>query len=148
MNPYTWKSLEKIQQRIERRERRVRRPFSTAPVVLAIGLVLADVMLGYLVPTIWESLLPQGLDQAAGLRGWPGLVWRGVLYCHQHQRTVQIAIGAAVVFGFIACSRGRMLRFAVWLSAVGVIVLNAGILIITLQTSLRATAASAGLDLG
>ena len=148
MNPRTKKSLEKILQATERRARRPGRRFSTAPLVLALGLVLADVMLVYLVPVLWESLLPRGLDQAERLVGWPGLIWRGAVFCHRNQAAVQVAIAVVAVVGFLACSRGKLLRSAVWLSSVAVIVLNAFILIVTLQTSLQATAADAGLDFG
>jgi hypothetical protein len=47
----------------------------------------------------------------------------------------------------VAARSARPFRLAVWLSAVAVIALNAGILLITLQTGYRVNAAAAGLDL-
>lgn len=148
MNHRTWRSLDKIQQDLERQGRRRSGRVSTAPVVLALGLVLADVILTYLVPVIWESLLPDGLDQADSLVGLPGLVWRAAVSCQRHQGMIRVAIGVVIVVGLVGGLRARPLRQVTWLAAVGVILLNAVILIVTLQTSLRATARAAGIDLG
>jgi hypothetical protein len=147
MNPEARKALDRIQRGLDRRERRARGRVSTAPLILALGLLLADVLLAYLVPMIWESLLPQGLEQADRLGGWPGLIWRGAVYCRLQQRAALLGIAVAAVAGALAGRLGRPLRFAVWLSAVGVILLDAAILIVTIRTSLRLTAAAAGLDL-
>jgi hypothetical protein len=147
MNEQTRKVLDRLQRDSERSSRRRPRRFTTAPLVLALGLILADVLLTRIVPMIWETLLPGGLEQADHLVGWAGLVWRAAVYCHFHQRPVQVAIGVATVGGLLACRGGRLLRIAVWLSAVGVIALNAAILIVTIRTSLQVTARSAGLDL-
>jgi hypothetical protein len=147
MNPQALRSHDTIVQGMEDRARRSRRRVSTAPLVLTLGLVLADMLLAYLVPMIWESLLPQGLEQADRLGGWPGLVWRAAVFCQTHQRAIPFGIVAAGAVGLLACRLARPLRHLVWLSAVGVIALNAAILIVTIHTSLRATAAAAGFDL-
>lgn len=138
------KSLDRILDRMERRGRRPRARVTTAPVVLAAGLVLAYLLLTRLVPVLWESLLPHGLEQAAGLRGWPGLVWRAAVFCHWHPRAVWTAIGATLVTGLLVGGLARPLRVLVWLAAVGVIVADAGILVIALQTSLKLTVDAAG----
>ena len=109
--------------------------------MLAIGLILGDLMLTRLVPAVWESVLPHGLEQARTFRGWPGLVWHSAVYCHAYPQRVWVVIGAAVVASLIVSFGVRPLRFLVWLSAVGVIVINAGILYITLQTSMSSTIA-------
>lgn len=149
MNPDTLRSLDRALDKLDRQHRRPRRRFSTAPFVLGFGLIVADLLLTRLVPMVWESLLPGGLEQAATLRGWPALVWRSAVYCHVHQGPVQVFIGLAFVLSvLLSFLGGRPLRIVVWLSAAGIILINAGILVVTLQSSLRATAASAGLDLG
>ena len=147
MNPQLKKTLEKLQRETGRRRPSGSR-FSTAPFVLTLGLIMADVMLTTLVPVLWETLLPGGLDQADTLRGLPGLDWRGAILCHRRQSAVRIAIAVVAVVSLLATSRGRLPRAAVWLASVAVLLLNATILVVTLQASLRATAASAGLDLG
>jgi hypothetical protein len=148
MNRAELKTLERMLDQLERRARRPKRRISTAAIVLALGLVLADVLLTWLVPTVWAQLLPGGLDQAALLRGWPGLVWHAAVYCHFRQSHVQIAIAALSVFCFLLSYRVHPVRYVVWVAAVGVIVLNALILFVTMQTCLRATAADAGFPLG
>jgi hypothetical protein len=141
------RSLDRILARMERRARRPRWRFSTAPIVLALGLVTADVLLAWLVPMIWDSILPHGLDEARTLRGWPALVWRGAVFCHYRQPMVQGAVAVVSVTALLIGSRSRPLRWLVWLCAAGVILLNAGILVVTINTGLRATAAAAGVDL-
>jgi hypothetical protein len=147
MNPNSLKSLDKLLNRMERQSRRGRGRISTAPFVLTLGLILADVMLTRLVPMIWEALLPHGLEQVATFRGWPALIWRSAVFCTMHQRPVLIAIGVAFVVSCLISFRVRPLRMVVWLSAAAVIALNAAILLVTIQTSMRATAAVAGIDL-
>jgi hypothetical protein len=147
MNRDALRSLSRIVDRMERQAARPRRRFSTAPIVLGLGLVLADALLTKLVPMLWETLLPHGLEQAETLRGWPGLVWRGSVFCQTRQPVVALGIAAAVVVGLFCGSAGRPMRFLVWCSAAGAIALDAAILIVTIQTSLRATASAAGLDL-
>ncbi len=138
------KSIDRIMDRMERRSRRPRGRVTTAPLVLAVGLALGDLLLTRLVPVLWESLLPYGLEQAAGLRGWPGLVWRAAVFCHTHPRPVWAAIGASLVVGLLVGGVARPLRVLVWLAAVGVIVVDAGILVIALRTSLMLTVDAAG----
>ena len=144
MNHDTLRSLDRILDRMERRSQRPRRGISTAPLVMGVGLVMGNLLLTRLVPVIWESCLPRGLEQASSLRGWPGMVWRLALFCHSYQQSVWVVIGAAVVASLVISVLLRPLRALVWLSAVGVIVADAAILVITLMASLSMTVAGAG----
>lgn len=144
MNQDSLKSLDRLLNKMERSQKRPRGGISTAPAVLAVGLVVGYLILTRLVPSAWDSLLPHGLEQARTFRGWPGLVYRSAAYCHAYPSRVWVAIGAVVVASLFVSFCVRPLRFLVWLSAVGVIVANAGILYVTLQTSMRATLDGAG----
>lgn len=143
----TLRALDRIIARMDRQTRRRSRPSLIAPVALAIGLVLADVLLTKIVPMAWETLLPHGLEQASHFRGWPGLVWRLAVYGNTHQGTVQAGILVVSVVGLFIGWCVRPLKLVVWLAAVGVIAMNAGILIVMLRTSMNATADAAGIDL-
>jgi hypothetical protein len=145
MNRNALKSLERIQRGLERARKR-RAGGSTAPFVFAAGLVLADFLLVYLVPYIWETVLPRGLDGADAMVGMGALLWRSVVYCQLYQNGVRVGIVAATVAAMLV-SRARPLRVAVWASAVGVLLMNAGILVVTLHAGLSETAAHVGLDL-
>jgi hypothetical protein len=148
MNDQARKTLERIEQEFGSPRRRPRRGFSMSLVVFALGLILADVLLTMLVPRIWVSVLPHGLDTAAHFVGWPRLVWQAAVFCHYRQRVVQVGIVVAVLLGLMVSASGRPGRILVWLSAVGVIVLNALVMIITIKAALNVTAAAAGIDLG
>src|SRR5437764_164716 len=143
MNPQTWKSFDRLLSRMERRARRPSRRIPTAPVLLGLALIVGELLLTRLVPAIWESLLPRGLAQAETLRGWPALVWWSAVYCHHHERRIQVAIGVIAIISFLLCLRLRPVRVVAWLAALGVILVDAGILIVTIQTSLSATATDA-----
>jgi hypothetical protein len=147
MNDKTLKALDRALDKLERasnRQQRRGRP-STAPIVLAIGLVLGYQLLVRLVPKVWASLLPGGLDQAAQFRGWPGLVARLSVTCQQNF-TATIAVGAGIVIAAYLWGRWvRPLRFLVWLAALAVIVLDAGIIYVTLRSSMEATFEGAGI---
>ena len=147
MNPRTLKSIERMLYRMERQQKRGRGKISTAPVVLALALIMADVMLTRLVPMIWSALLPHGIEQVATFRGWPALVWRAGLFCHMHQMGILVAIGATFALSCLLGYRSRVIRMIVWCGAASAIALNAAILVITIQTSLRASASAAGIDL-
>ena len=108
---------------------------------------MADVLLTWLVPAIWESLLPHGLEDVGRFDGWPGLLWRGVLISRSRQGIVQGTIVVVCVLSFLLGYRSRIIRMLLWVSALAVILLNAGILYVTLHASLRMSAASVGLEL-
>jgi hypothetical protein len=148
MNPATLKKLDLILDRLERRAKRPRRRFPMAAIVLGLGLALGDILLTRFVPTLWAEFLPWGLQQAATLRGWPGLIWQSALLCHHHQTSVQAAIAVVSLTCLVLGSRIGPMRFLVWLAALGVILLDGAILFGTIHTCLRATAAAAGIPLG
>jgi hypothetical protein len=146
VNPSTARALDRLLRQMDRPPRRPR--FSTAPLVMGLGLVLGYQLLVRLVPRVWSTTLPGGLAQARFLRGWPGLVWRLAWFCYYDFRTV-LVIGGLLVAGAIVVSGWlRPLRFLVWLAAVGVILADAGIVYVTLRTALEATAAASGIGQG
>ena len=80
------------------------------------------------------------------LRGWPALVWRAALLCDAHLLPIAGAIAGLVVVGILACGRSRSLRWLFWLAAALTVLLDAGIVFITLRTALKANAQAAGLE--
>ncbi len=145
MNQDTRRSLDRVLDRLEKQSRGSRRRFSTAPIMLGLGLILGNMNLTALVPMLWDEFLPGGLDHAETFRGWPALVWKASILCQSVQGMVWLVIGSVVATGLVGCWLSRSLHYLVWLSAVIVIAANAGILAITLQTSLMATRAATGL---
>lgn len=145
MNDRTLKKLDRLLDRLERNSRRPPRRFSPASVYLAVGLVVAYQLLVRFVPMTWSAVLPGGLAQADTLSGWPGLLWRLGLICRLHFEQVLIAFAAIAIFG-LALGRGpRLIRLLVWLAAVAVVALDAGIVIVTMKTSMDATLQGSGL---
>ena len=144
MNPRAARSFDRLQRTLDRRQQSANGRVSTAPLVLILGLILADVLLAYLVPWIWDSLLPHGFEQAETFAGVPALIWRGALYAQEYQRVVRCVIVALLPATALACLLAKPIRFAVQLSAIGVVLVNAGILIVAIEAGLRATAAAAG----
>lgn len=137
------RALDKLEQDMDRRQRR-RGGFSTSPFMLALGLVLGYQLLVRLVPKVWSSFLPGGLEQAQQFRGWPGLVASLAIACDRNFTTVCVVGGAIVIGAFLWVRWVRPLRFLVWLAAIGVILLDAGIIYVTLSTSMAATFQDAG----
>jgi hypothetical protein len=140
MNPSTQRALDRLLRKMERAQRRKPRRFSTAPLMLLLGLIVGYQLLVRLVPRVWATMLPGGWEQANTFRGWPGIVWALALACHQHFAAVAVIIGGTTLFAFVLIRIAPLFRFPVWLVAVGVILLDAGILYITLRTSLEAVA--------
>jgi len=110
--------------------------------------VLGELLLTRLVPMLWAEFLPDGLRDAANLRGWPGLTWHAALFCHQEPFVANLGIAVISISAFVLGARFGPMRFFVWLAALAVILLNAGILYVTIHTCLRATAAAAGIPVG
>lgn len=147
MNDKTLKALDRALDKLERASKRQQRKgrFSTAPFMLALGLVLGYQLLVRLVPKVWGSSLPGGLAQARQLRGWPGLVAALAVVCDRNFSSV-LGIGAAtVVAAFLWVRWAGPLRFLVWLAAVAVILVDAGIVYVTLRTSMAVTFEGTGL---
>lgn len=129
-----------------RRTPRVRKSkFSTAPIVLGLGLVLGYQLTARLVPMVWDSMLPGGLDQARFFRGWAGLVWAMAVYCHRDFPGTVAVLAAIGGVGFFVSTFMRPLRPIVWLMAVAAIGIDAGIVYVTLRTAIEATAQNAGM---
>jgi hypothetical protein len=132
------KSLDRLLRRLERSTARSHHGFSRAPVYLAIGLFVAYQLLVRFVPILWMQL-PGGLGQADELGGEARLVWRLGLACHDHFEQVLVALGALVIIA-LALSRGSWpLRLVVWLAAFGIVLIDAAIVLIAVNTYLRAT---------
>jgi hypothetical protein len=123
-----------------------RRParFSIAPIYLVLGLILGYQLLVRFVPMVWASMLPGGLDQASQFRGWPAVVWHFSRYCRLRFPAVVLILGGAAGLGFLL-SALRPLRIFVWLAAIAVVAVDAGILIVTLRTAMTATMQDAGI---
>lgn len=148
MNPSTSRALDRLLQQMARPPRQRRKRVSTAPLVVALGLVLGYQLLVRLVPQVWGEMLPGGMDQARSFRGWPGLVGNLAWSCHQNFAAA-LVIGGLFVAGTILVSGWlRPLRFLVWLAAIGVILADAGIVYVTMRTALEATAAASGIGQG
>lgn len=118
---------------------------SPAPIVLAIGLVMGFQLTSRLVPMVWESMLPGGLNQARFFHGWAGLLWNMALRTHyDFPFTLTVLIGIGLI-GFVLSAAAKPLRPLVWLMAAAVIGINAGIIYVTLRTAIEAIAAKAGM---
>jgi hypothetical protein len=146
VNPSTARALDRLLKKMDRPPRR--RRFSTAPLVMGLGLVLGYQLLVRLVPRVWSTTLPGGLGQARFLRGWPGLVYRLALFCYRDFSAVLLVGGLLVAAAVVVSGWLRPLRFLVWLAAVAVILADAGIVYVTLRTALEATAAASGIGQG
>jgi hypothetical protein len=148
MNPSTLKSFERMLDRMERQGKRSNRRFTASPFVLILGLILANALLTRLVPMIWDSTLPGGLDQVWSFRGWPALLWRLVLLARMHQ---VFLVGGIAVVGLVALAgsyRSRGFRLFVWLGSLAVIAMNAGIIALALRTSMMAAESALGQGFG
>lgn len=144
MNPATRKTLERMLDRMERQGTRSRRRFTASPIVLILGLLLANALLTRLVPMIWATTLPGGLDQVFTFRGWPLLLWRFVLLARMRQTLLFGSIAVVGLVALVGSYRSRGIRLLVWLGALAVIALNAGILALALRTSMTAAEGALG----
>jgi len=144
VNPSTKQALDRLLAKMDRPRRRPRR-VSTAPIVLALGLLLGYQLLVRFVPMAWSILLPGGLDQAARFRGWPGLLWRVANMAYGRYPASAIAFGSVGLAGVIISVIAPPLRFLVWLAAIAVIALDAAIVVAVVTTAVAVTAQEAGL---
>jgi hypothetical protein len=136
MNPQTQKSLERVLDQLDRRARRPDRRLTPAALALAAGLFLGYLLLARLIPQAWPALLAN--DPATSLRGWPLVVWRLSQACLAHQRPILAGLVASCLVMLVLSYRSRTVRFLVWVAAVGVVVVDAGILVCTLLACLQA----------
>ena len=137
MNESTRAALDRIVRSMNRRKPKRPRGFSAAPLVVAAGIVLGYQLLVRLVPQVWANILPGGFEQGAFLGGWPGIVWKAAWYCRLHFATVAVG-GFVIVAAMFLVGRRPITRPIAWLAAVVVILLNAGILYVTMKTGMDA----------
>jgi type II secretory pathway component PulF len=137
MNDSTRHALDRIESALNRSARKRRLGFSTSPIVLALGLILAYQLLVRLVPSLWSQILPGGFEQGARLSGPSWLVWRMAWFCHQRFPIVLAGAVAMVVLGLVLV-RKPATRPVVWLLGVASIIADGAILVIALKTGMDA----------
>ena len=137
MNDPTAHALDRIERALDRSGRKRRRGFSTSPIVLAIGLVLAYQLLVRLVPSLWAQILPAGFARGAMLSGPSRLVWQMAWFCHLRFPVVLVGVVALIGVGLLL-GRHPASRPVAWLLAVATILLDAAILVIALKTGMDA----------
>lgn len=147
MNESTKKALDRALKSMSRPPRRRGSRFSMAPIVFGLGLLLGFQLVHRLVPMVWASMLPGGWQQANHLRGWPGLVWTLAVASHESFPACCAWLAGLWLGATVVAASARALRPLVWLLAVGAIFADAGIVYITLRTSIQATAQAAGIPL-
>jgi hypothetical protein len=145
MSKSEMKALERALDRLAKPPKRRAGWFSIAPIYLGLGLVLGYILLVRLVPMIWSALLPGGIEQAQHLTGLPAVVWRLSVLFRVRSEGVVLILGGLVGAGFLVSTLLRPLRFLVWLAAVALVLVDAGILIVTIKTALEATMQGAGI---
>ena len=146
MNPSTAKALERALRAMDR-PRRAPRRFTLTPLLTAVGCALAYLLLTQLLPRVWATTLPGGLETATTFRGWPGLVWRIAVVAHHHFLGVCV-IGAALVLGSLLLTRlGAFGRLLAWLLAVSIVLVNGAILYVTIRVPVEVVISADGLNL-
>lgn len=135
MNDSTRHALDRIEAAMDRSGRKRRPGFSTSPIVLALGLVVAYQLLVRLIPSLWSQILPGGFEQGAMLSGPSRLVWRMAWFCHLRFPVMVVGVVAMVVL-CVLLSRHPATRPVAWLLGVTSIVLDGAILIVALKTGM------------
>jgi len=141
MNPdqETFRKLDRLLTRLERSGRRPRSRFPLAAIYLTLALILGYQLLVRFVPMVWASLLPGGLAQAESFRGWPGLIYRLGWICHHHFQQVLLVLGGISLAGFVLSRGPWPARAMVWLTAVGLVLVDAGIVFVAIMTCVNLT---------
>ncbi|HEV3122774.1 MAG TPA: hypothetical protein VGY53_12760 [Isosphaeraceae bacterium] len=128
-----------------RNKRRGSMRLSLAPFYLGMAMLVGHQLLLRFVPMVWSATLPGGIQRAHTLRGWGGLLWAlCVLFFVRFDQVVLILFGVwigALVLSFL----NRYIRLLVWLIAFAVVMLDFGILFVTLQTALHSGMREAGI---
>ena len=138
MNDSTRRALDRMEKALGRSGPKRRRGFSTAPIVLALGLVLAYQLLVRLIPSLWEQILPGGFEQGGGLDGLGrARLSADGLFCHLRFQVVLVGVVVVVGLGLVL-GRHPVTRPVAWLMAVAAIALNGAILLIALKTGMNA----------
>jgi hypothetical protein len=145
MNPSTEKALERAIRAMERSHRRPLRRFTLTPLITALGCGMAYLLLTYLLPRVWATTLPGGLETAARLGGWPGLVWRLAVVAHAHFIGVCV-VSATIVFISTLLTRGGVVgRLLAWLLAVATVLVNGGILYVMIRVPVDVVISDVGI---
>jgi len=139
MNERTLRKLDRLLERLDRQGRRPRRAFPLSAIYLALGLVLGYQLLVRFVMLVWAALLPGGLARTEFLSGPPALVWRLSLFCHDNFEKVLMILGAVGITGLVLARGPWPARLLAWLAAVGVVLADAAIVLVTIKTCLDAT---------
>lgn len=145
MNPSDARAIDRLVRQLERRSKRRAGGFSLAPVYLALGLLLGDRLLIWLVPMVWNATLPGGFDQALKLQGLGGLLAQVAWALRARSRFIELVLGGIAIAGFLVSHFVRPLRILVWLAAVAMVLVDAGIVFVTLKTALAVTTSDIGL---
>jgi hypothetical protein len=140
MNHKDLASLNRVLSQLDRRSKRSQRRFTTAPLVLALGLVLADCLLLGLVLPVWPSVMSSATTD--GLGGIHRVVWHLAEYCQDYQKKVQVGILVVSVLTLVLSYRMKSIRLLAWLAAVGVVASDAVILLTTFLACIQAAATS------
>ena len=130
----TLRKLDRLLNQLERKARRPRSRFPMAAIYLTLALILGYQLLVRFVPMVWSTLLPEGLEQAADLPGWPGLIYRLGWICHTRFVPVLVALGGISIAGFVLGCGPWPARVVVWLAAVGFVLVDAGIVFVAIMT--------------
>ncbi len=109
--------------------------FSFAPVVLGLAMAMAVLLLAQLLPRVWETVLPGGLDQASRLQGLPGLLFRAGYWAFRNQMRLLQAIAIGSLTLALTCRMIPGLRWLIWIVAALFVAINFGILAVTLQVA-------------
>ncbi len=132
MNPSTEKALQRALRAMERSHRPPRR-FTLTPLLTAFGCGMSYVLLTSLLPRVWATALPGGLDAAGRLQGWPGLIWHLALFAYAHFFAVMVSFGLIFLGTTLLTKAGGIGRLLAWLVAVSTVLVNGSILYMTLR---------------
>jgi hypothetical protein len=128
-------ALEKLSRPKNRRRGSMR--LSLAPFYLGMALLVGHQLLLRFVPMVWSATLPGGLQQAHFLRGWGGLLWAFCVLFYLRFNQVALILFGVWAIALVLSLANRYLRLLVWLVAFAVVMLDFGILIVTLETALH-----------
>lgn len=132
--------LDRMMRSLERSSRRGRKRFTLAPITLGLALLVGIALLTELLPRVWSTVLPGGLDQAAHFRGWPGLTLSVAVLLYRNRWVAIGVVAALVVAGMPVASRSGPARWAFRLMAFAAVLGDFGIVYVILSSALEATA--------
>lgn len=145
MNESTARAIERLTRKLERAQKRPRSRAGSAPIVLGAGLAVGILLLGWLLPRLWATLLPGGLNQASRFQGAPGLLYQLAVACYRFAPALMLVACVVTVVSWVVARAAMPLRLLVWLLAVVVVAIDAGILVVGMRAAMTANAAASGL---